>query len=84
MCYMNLGDEAKARELYHRADSWMKENKPEDAELIRFREEAQMLLNAAKSDRASKPEAAANDSRDFGDGVRGKSRAREYPRCQHE
>jgi uncharacterized protein HemY len=44
MAHSQLGDNAKAREWYHKAVAWMDKNRPQDAELNRFRAEAEALL----------------------------------------
>src|SRR5262249_21380799 len=44
MAHHQLGDAEAARSCYDQAINWMKKHAPEDAELIRFRAEAEGLL----------------------------------------
>jgi hypothetical protein len=47
MAYARLGDHDDARAWYTTADGWMRQNKPNDAELRRFRVEAVAVLDVA-------------------------------------
>jgi tetratricopeptide (TPR) repeat protein len=44
MAHWQLGNKVEARDLFHRAVTWMDENRPKDKDLIRFRAEAAALL----------------------------------------
>jgi serine/threonine protein kinase/WD40 repeat protein len=44
MAHWQLGDKEKARQWYMQAVSWMEKNRPNDEELLRFRDEAEELL----------------------------------------
>jgi len=48
MAHWELGDKNKAREWYDKAVTWMDKNRPQDAELRRFRAEAEALLKVEK------------------------------------
>ncbi|MEX0713654.1 MAG: hypothetical protein WD278_15040, partial [Pirellulales bacterium] len=48
MALWQLGDKDKARERYTQAVQWMDNNKPADAQLLRFRAEATGLLGLSK------------------------------------
>jgi tetratricopeptide (TPR) repeat protein len=51
MNHWQLGDEARAREMFHKAVEGTKQHKPDDPELLRFRAECEelLLLEAAVS-----------------------------------
>ena len=59
MAHWQLDHKDEARNRYKRAVEWMDENKPDDEDLIRFRQEAQDLLNVADTDK--KPESPTED-----------------------
>ncbi len=44
---MRLGRGSEAQQWYARANRWMRQNSPQDAELKRFREEAYAVLDVA-------------------------------------
>ena len=44
--YWHLGDKEEARRWYDKAAAWMDEHKPNDKELVRFRDEAAKLINS--------------------------------------
>jgi len=44
MSHWQLGEQARAREWYDKAVGWMREHKPENQQLVRFRAEAEALL----------------------------------------
>jgi hypothetical protein len=48
MAHWQLGEKDKARAWYDQAVAWMDKNRPQDAELKRFRAEAAALLGLAK------------------------------------
>jgi len=56
MAHHHLGDPDAARRCYDQAIKWMKENRPQDPQLIRFRAETEALLGAALPAAESKPE----------------------------
>ena len=45
MCHHHLGEREKARAEYARAVRWMELIRPDDEELVRFRAEAEELLD---------------------------------------
>ena len=45
MAHWKLDDKQEARKLFHEATKWMKENRPDDADLIRFHAEAEGTIN---------------------------------------
>ena len=47
--------QAEVRRWYEKAVEWMDKNKPDDEELIRFRQEAEDLLNVADTDKKPEP-----------------------------
>ena len=47
LAHARLGDAPLARENYDRAVQWMEKHKPQDAELRRFRAEAEAVLGIA-------------------------------------
>jgi tetratricopeptide (TPR) repeat protein len=49
MAHWQLGEKDKARAWYDQAVTWMDKNRPQDAELKRFRAEATALLGLAKA-----------------------------------
>ena len=48
MAHWQLGNKDEARKWYDQAAGWMQKNKPQDEELLRFRAEAEELLQAKK------------------------------------
>ncbi|MEO1530447.1 MAG: tetratricopeptide repeat protein, partial [Planctomycetota bacterium] len=48
MTEWQLGNKEKARQWYDEATAWMNQHQPHNAELIRFRDEAEELLQAAR------------------------------------
>ena len=48
MAHWQLGEQDKARDYFDQAVRWMDENQPENAELVRFRAEAERLISAAE------------------------------------
>jgi tetratricopeptide (TPR) repeat protein len=57
------GDEKGARELYDQAVQWMEKNQPKDEELVRFRAEAENVLELKKSSRSSSESALKSSGR---------------------
>jgi tetratricopeptide (TPR) repeat protein len=56
MAHARQHDRDEARKWYDKAVAWMEKNKPNDAELVRFREEAEELM---KQEAVGRKEAAA-------------------------
>ena len=52
--YWQLGDKEEARRWYDKAAEWMDEHKPNDKELVRFRDEAAKLINSEGEDKSAK------------------------------
>ncbi len=50
MAHWQLDHKQEARRWYEKAVEWMEKNNPDNEELIRFRQEAEDLLNVADSD----------------------------------
>ena len=44
LAHWRLGDRAAARRWYDQAVTWMDKNQPKDAELVRFRQEAEAVV----------------------------------------
>ena len=56
MSYWRLGQQAAARELLEKAESWRLTHEPDDVELLRFRAEAEQLVGPIHCrDRATAP-----------------------------
>jgi Tfp pilus assembly protein PilF len=49
MSHWQLGDRSEGRQWYDRAVEWMERNRPKDEELIRFRAEAEELLQIKRA-----------------------------------
>ncbi|MBI3469412.1 MAG: hypothetical protein HY000_40945 [Planctomycetes bacterium] len=47
MAHLHLNDIALAEDCYQQAIDWMARNKPDDPELLRFRQEAERMLAIA-------------------------------------
>jgi hypothetical protein len=56
MAHARLGHHAEARHHYGKADLWMRAYQPADSQLMRFREEAAAVLDAAGANVSAKPE----------------------------
>ena len=56
--HWHLGDKEEARRWYDKAVEWMDENKPNDKDLVRFRDEAAKLILGVGEDKE------ANDQED--------------------